>query len=66
MFMGKNNIHTVFRSIYNYKMDHNQRIDFGERYAERRPEKLTEKYKNKSNKHCISLIFTNCSLTIFE
>ena len=42
MFMGKNNIHTVFRSIYNYNMDHNQRIDFGGLYAKRRPEELTE------------------------
>ena len=42
---GKKNIHTVFRTIYNYKMDHNQRIDSGERYAKRRPEELIEKYK---------------------
>ena len=39
------NIHTVFRTIYNYKMDHNQRIDAGEQYAKRRPEELIEKYK---------------------
>ena len=42
---GKKNIHTVFRTIYNYKMDHNQRIDAGEQYAKRRPEELIEKYK---------------------
>ena len=40
---GKN-IHTVYRSIYNYKMDYNQRINSGERYAKRRPEELIEKY----------------------
>ena len=50
MFMGKNNIHTVFRSIYNYKMDHNQGTDSDERYAKWRSEKLTARYKNKENK----------------
>ena len=46
---GKKNIHTVFRSIYNYKMDHNQRMDSGERYAKRRPEELILKYENIKN-----------------
>ena len=38
-------IHIVFRSINNYKMGHNQRIDSGEQYAKRRPEELIEKYE---------------------
>ena len=36
------NIHTNFQSIYIYKMDKNQRIDSGQRYAKRRPKELTK------------------------
>ena len=45
MRLKEKNIQTAFRSIYNYKMVNNQRIDFGERYAKLRPEELTEKYR---------------------
>ena len=59
---GKN-IHTVFQSIYNYKIDHNQSIYSGERYTKRRPEELSEKYK-KINKYRISMIHYQLLLNI--
>ena len=47
----KKNIYTVFGSIYNYKMDYNQRIDSGQRYAKRRLEELIEKYEEIKKIH---------------
>ena len=40
----KKNIHSVIRSIYNYKMDQNQHKHSSELYAKRRPEELIAKY----------------------
>ena len=42
---GKKKIQTVFRSVYNFKMDHILQRDAREKFPRRRPEVLIHKYK---------------------
>ena len=48
---GMKNIHIIFRSIYNFKKDHDLHKDSGKRYAKRRPEFIAkcETIKNTLN-----------------
>ena len=41
----KENVQTVFRSVYNFKMDHNLRRDAREKCPRRRPDQLIQIYK---------------------
>ena len=42
---GKKNVQTVFRSVYNFKMDHNLRRDAREKCPRKRPDDLIRKYE---------------------
>ena len=42
---GKKNVETVFRSIYNFKMDHNSRRDARLKCPRKRPDDLIQKYE---------------------